>query len=211
MSRITRLEILNRLTERFGYRDYLEIGVAGGATFRNIKAPTKTGVDPQWRLWNALRFDIKKTTSDRFFARNRRTFDLVLVDGLHHADQAFRDIQNALGVLRPGGSILVHDCLPESYEQQAVPRISVSWTGDVWRAFLKTCQDTSLSTLVFDTNRGCGLIRRPATQPQRRPPANVDPLRPEDVTWEHFAAERDNWLEIVPRDAVYATVDTLQP
>lgn len=210
MSRITRLEILNRLTERFGYQRYLEIGVAGGATFRRVRVEHKTGVDPQWRLWNLLRFEIRKVTSDRFFERNRETFDLILVDGLHHAEQAYRDIENALAVLRPGGSILVHDCLPESYEQQVVPRIAVSWTGDVWRAFLATSRDPALSTLVFDTNRGCGLIRRPSVVPsQKRPPRDRDPLDASSLPWEDFEAHRDDWLEIVPRDQVYATIDAL--
>lgn len=210
MSRITRLEILNHLALRFGYTRYLEIGVAGGATFRNITVARKTGVDPEWRLWNALRFEIKKTTSDRFFARNTKTFDLILVDGLHHAPQAFKDIRNALAVLAPGGSILVHDCLPESYEQQLVPRVAVSWTGDVWRAFLAASKDPALATLVFDTNRGCGLLRRPNHVPdQKRPPAQLDPLDPSSVSWEAFAEAKHTWLDIVPKERTFEVIDAL--
>jgi len=207
---IRRLDILKRLVDRFGYSTYLEIGVAGGATFKHLPVAEKTGVDPKWRLWYLLNPRVKKITSDRFFAKNRRRFDLVFIDGLHVAEQAHRDILNALAVLEPGGTIMVHDCMPRSKEQQMVPRIQVSWTGDVWRAFLKTSQDPSLSTLVFDTNRGCGIIRR-TPRPQQAPiaPTDVDPLSEDELSWETYVEHRDEWLRILPPDEIYATIDRL--
>ncbi len=208
--KIGRLDILKRLVARYGYRSYLEIGVAGGATFKHIPVAEKIGVDPKWRLWYLLNRRVKKTTSDRFFAKNRRTFDLVFIDGLHVAEQAYRDIRNALAVLQPGGTILVHDCMPRSKEQQMVPRIQVSWTGDVWRAFLKVSQDPELATMILDTNRGCGVIRqesRPVDAPS--PPSDIDPLNEDEVSWEDYVAQRDSWLRIYPRDEVIAAIDAL--
>ncbi len=207
---IGRLDILKRLAERYDYTTYLEIGVAGGATFKHLPVPEKIGVDPKWRLWYALNRRVKKTSSDRFFARNRRRFDLVFIDGLHVAEQAYRDIRNSLAALRPGGTIVIHDCMPSTKEQQMVPRIQVSWTGDVWRAFFKASQDPALATQIFDTNRGCGIIRqepRPATWPV--PPTDVDPLNEGDVSWEGFLANRDRWLKIVRPEEVYAAIDAL--
>ena len=207
--RIRRLDILLGLIDRFGYSSYLEIGVAGGATFRHIPLRDKVGVDPQWRLWYALDPKVRKVTSDRFFARNRRDFDLVFVDGLHHAEQAYRDIVHALEVLRPGGTVLVHDCMPEDEAQQAVPRRQTSWTGDVWRAFLKVSQDDRLTTLIFDANRGCGLIRRQPRPPAApRPPAGVDPLDPQ-LSWAEYEAHRHRWQRIVPESEVWTVLDEL--
>lgn len=212
--RIVRLDILQRLIDRFGYRDYLEIGVAGGGTFKHIRVAHKTGVDPTWRLWYMLRRDVRKVTSDRFFEQNRqrngrRTFDLIFVDGLHIAEQAYRDVENALEVLNPGGSILCHDCLPTSRAQQEVPRIQVSWTGNVWRSFLRMSQREDLHTLVFDTDRGCGLIRREPRPPGHAPaPAE---LRPMDASleWETFDAHKHELLRIVPKDQVFDVIDSL--
>ena len=208
--KIGRLDILKRLAKRFDYNSYLEIGVAGGATFKHLPVPDKIGVDPKWRLWYALNRRVKKTSSDRFFAKNRRDFDLVFIDGLHIAEQAYRDIRNALAVLRPGGTIVIHDCTPTTKEQQMVPRIQISWTGDVWRAFLKASQDPELATLILDTNRGCGVIRRearPLACPT--PPSDIDPLNEEELSWEDYVSNRDSWLRIYPPNEVFAAIDAL--
>ncbi len=210
---IKRLHILNKLVGRFDYRAYLEIGIAGGATFRHLAVDEKTGVDPRWRWWYLFDRRIKKTTSDRFFTRNRRSknplsFDLVFIDGLHVAEQAWRDICHSLEVLRPHGTIVVHDCMPMSKEQQMVPRVQTSWTGNVWRAFLKASQDPGLDTFILDTNRGCGVIRRgspPATAP--RPPADIDPLNEADLSWEKYAEKRHEWLRIYPAEEVMAVLE----
>lgn len=204
---IRRWEILNFLIEKSAYRSYLEIGVAGGATFRKILAHEKTGVDPALRRWSMFKRGIKKTTSDRFFSRNRRTFDLVFVDGLHTCHQTYRDIRNALGSLNAGGTIVVHDCLPASNEEQLVPRVQVSWTGDVWRAFLLASLDPGLHTFVLDCDRGCGIIRkeaRPSNIPS--PPGHIEPLNA-SLSWKEFDRNKRHWLRIVPESQVYAALE----
>lgn len=37
------------------------------------------------------------------------SFDIVFVDGLHEWKQALRDVEHALAVLKPNGTIVVHD------------------------------------------------------------------------------------------------------
>ncbi|MCB1037870.1 MAG: class I SAM-dependent methyltransferase [Acidobacteria bacterium] len=208
--RIKRLDILNRLARHFGYQRYLEIGIAGGASFKKVEVPEKLGVDPAWRWWYLLRHDIRRQTSDRFFATNRKTFQLVFIDGLHVAAQAHRDIVNALACLEPGGSILVHDCLPTSREQQIVPRMQASWTGDVWRAFLKASQEPELSTLIFEADRGCGLIRRGTGSPYLlKPPGDFDPLSEEELSWETYEEHRRSWLTFVPPEQTFDMIDRL--
>ena len=209
--RITRLDVLTRLAEGFGYRSYLEVGVAGGATFRHLPIEDRTGVDPKWRLWYLLNPRVKKTTSDRFFARNRKKFDLIFIDGWHVAEQAWRDIENSLAALEDHGTIVVHDCSPDSEEQQRVPRIQVSWTGDVWRAFLKASQDPDLDTMLLDTNRGCGVIRKGGRRADNdsAPPVDIDPLDREELSYATFEQNRKEWLRIVPAQESLAAVDAL--
>ncbi|MBM3297270.1 MAG: class I SAM-dependent methyltransferase [Candidatus Aminicenantes bacterium] len=100
-------------------------------------------------------------TSDEFFAANKSSFDLIFIDGLHHRDQVERDILNALAVLNPGGTIVVHDCNPGDESMQVVPQSQEEWTGDVWKAWVKLrATRFDLRMFVVDVDYGCGVIRR---------------------------------------------------
>ena len=47
-----------------------------------------------------------------------------------------KDIKNSLNHIVDGGFILLHDCNPVSYEAQLIPRQTIAWNGDVWKAFV---------------------------------------------------------------------------
>jgi len=48
-------------------------------------------------------------TSDTFFLKNKRTFDIIFIDGLHIYDQVKRDVLNSIKVLNKDGFILLYD------------------------------------------------------------------------------------------------------
>lgn len=154
---ITRTSILNTLVERYDYQSYLEIGQ--GDRIKNfdwIECRTKIGVDPDISFNAAYRM-----TSDEFFARNKDSFDLIFIDGLHHADQVEKDIINALEVLNDNGTIVVHDCNPITEKMQIVPREQKLWTGDVWKTWVKLrATRPDLRMYVVDADFGCGIIRK---------------------------------------------------
>jgi len=56
--------------------EYLEIGCAGNDLFDSVAAKNKVGVDP-------VGGGTKRTTSDEFFVKNEKQFDVIFVDGLH--------------------------------------------------------------------------------------------------------------------------------
>jgi len=155
---IRKTAILNTLVERYSYQSYLEIGQGHrDQNFDWITCRIKIGVDPN-RLLNAA----YQMTSDEFFAMNKDTFDLIFIDGLHHADQVERDIINALKVLNDNGTIVVHDCNPGTREMQIVPLPAgqTTWTGDVWKAWVKLrATRPDLKMYVIDIEYGCGIIR----------------------------------------------------
>ena len=64
-------------------------------------------------------------------------FDIIFIDGLHHYEQVKKDIINSLNCIEENGVIILHDCIPKSYLEQAVPRSQHLWTGDVWKAFVE--------------------------------------------------------------------------
>ncbi len=126
---LERTQLINRLIRENKYKSYLEIGLGSGINFREVNCKQKVGVDP----FQPATFQM---TSDYFFALNKETFDIVFVDGLHVAYQAEIDILNSLKVLRPGGVIVIHDCLPAKEERQLPERVTKNWQGDVWKAIV---------------------------------------------------------------------------
>ena len=179
---MTRIEIIRRSLAAVGGRRYLEIGVKEGICFRAIDAETKVAVDPRFafrpplrgRLRTALRRTSGElyfpTTSDSFFARHGSRlapFDVVFVDGLHTAEQAHRDIVNALELLGADGIVVVHDCNPQSAAAAAPTLVEAArtdgfvgdWNGDVYRAIIRLRTRDDLVTSVLDTDQGVALVR----------------------------------------------------
>ncbi len=131
---------------QFSHRvKYLEIGVEWGHTYTKIISDNKTGVDPSPK-WDDN--TIVRKTSDAFFAElpPDTKYDIVFIDGMHHAENVWRDLRNALQHLTPGGVVIIDDVLPQTEEEQwRIPRKHVKedgilkyggspWTGDVWKA-----------------------------------------------------------------------------
>jgi hypothetical protein len=165
-----RYDVLNYLVRKRGYRVYLEIGTATGRCLERVRCRDKTGVDPSPRVvrpeWN-----LRKMTSDAFFATNERKFDLIFIDGLHLAEQVVRDIYNSLAALNPGGAVLLHDCNPPSEATQlrdALLADGGKWNGDTWKAIVYMRKYLpGLFTRVLDLDQGIGII---IPSPQDAPP-----------------------------------------
>lgn len=57
------------------------------------------------------RISLWACTSAEFFAKTRRSFDGILIDGEHSAPYPMQDAENALRRVAPGGVVLFHDAL----------------------------------------------------------------------------------------------------
>lgn len=179
-----RWDLINALIEVNKYKSYLEIGVHNGNCFERIICEKKVGVDP-YEFSKATVFK----TSDEFFADNIELLDIIFIDGLHHADQVYKDIVNAVQALKPNGTIIVHDCNPLSKEAQEVPRGQSEWNGDVWKAWVKLRSERpDLEMCVLNMDEGCGIIKL----------GNQEPLIiTEELTWENLVKNRTEWLNLV--------------
>ncbi|HTD94616.1 MAG TPA: class I SAM-dependent methyltransferase [Chitinophagaceae bacterium] len=153
-------ELLNRLIAAHGYKSYLEIGTFNRShNFDKINAEIKECVDPD-PVANAT----YQCTSDYFFETinnldaedgGGQTFDLIFVDGLHHAEQVEKDIKNAYAALTPRGMIVVHDSNPPTEQTTCVPRGSQrEWCGDVYKAISRIVSPK----LTLDFDYGCCVI-----------------------------------------------------
>ena len=154
-SKKKRFEIIQNIIERKNYKKYLEIGCFDDELFNYIKCEKKVGVDP-------VSGGTIRATSDLFFKNNKENFDCVFIDGLHEYHQVKKDIENSLKFLNEGGIILLHDCLPNNYYEQATPRCQWVWNGDVWKAIVECRKSQHLDVYTCYADYGIGVIfKRP--------------------------------------------------
>lgn len=184
-----RTNILQILIDKNSYKSYLEIGLGNGKNFENIVIDEKISVDPN-QEYNA----IHQVTSDEYFEHNTNNFDIVLVDGLHHADQVYIDIQNSLKVLNTGGAIVCHDMNPKKEEHQTIPFNGGHWNGDCWKALVELRKNhTDLKVYTVDTDEGCAVIQKIEKGSEK---FSTDL----DLNWENFDANRNEWLNLISTD-----------
>jgi hypothetical protein len=179
------INIINSYILKYDYKSYLEIGIDEGICFMQISCQYKIGVDPN----SESHCVTHKMTSDEFFLQNRKTFDLIFIDGLHHSEQVTKDIENAIKFLNNGGTIIVHDCLPKDEIEQIIPRQTKVWTGDVWKSWVKFRNRPDLRMHVFDVDYGIGIIQKGSQIPFY--------IEDKDLTWENFQKNKEIWLNLV--------------
>ena len=151
----SRLDIVQNIIKKKEYKKYLEIGCFDDELFNYINCEKKVGVDP-------VSGGTIRKTSDQFFSDNNDYFDCIFIDGLHEYKQVRKDILNSLKFLNQGGLILLHDCLPNNYFEQATPRCQWTWTGDVWKAIVESRKSENIDVYTCYADMGIGIIiKRP--------------------------------------------------
>ena len=143
--------IVQDIIDKKKYKSYLEIGCFDDELFNAIKIEYKVGVDP-------VTGGTIRLTSDQFFNSNKENFDCVFIDGLHTYEQVKKDIQNSLKFLNKNGIILLHDCLPNNFYEQATPRCQFTWNGDVWKAIVECRTNKDLDVYTCYADFGIGVI-----------------------------------------------------
>ena len=155
---IRRFDVINKLINKFNYKNYLEIGVNEGDNFVMVECENKTSVDPI-----QLGYTTCQMTSDEYFEQlpDNVMFDIIFIDGLHWWEQCYRDIENSLKHLSPNGVIVCHDMNPlEEMYNTRNPIDSIPWNGDVWKAFVKVRSehDDLFTCMIEDCDYGLGII-----------------------------------------------------
>jgi hypothetical protein len=148
---IHRHEIIQKIIDTKKFKTYLEIGCDENELFSKVKIEKKIGVDPNSGGTHRM-------NSDEFYEQNNEKFDLIFIDGLHDHRQVKKDIINSLDILNKKGFILLHDCFPLKYFDQALPRAQKHWNGDVWRSILECRTYKNINTFVGAFDNGIGLI-----------------------------------------------------
>lgn len=171
----SRTEIINFFLALTNQKNYLEIGVRNpDNNFNRISCLNKFSVDPGVEfLANPVDF---KYTSDVFFQKLKNneleliskdtSFDVIFVDGLHLAEQVYKDIENSLSFLHDDGFLILHDCNPpsefhqrEDYSFTNSPA-GIFWNGTTWKAFYAYRCNENYFSICFDTDWGVGVISK---------------------------------------------------
>ena len=199
-----RYDVINQIIKVKGFRSYLEIGTQAFVCMNHIDCETRVGVDPEPVVKAPAGIEFHKMTSDEYFVKNHKRFDIIFIDGLHHSDQVYKDLVNATDRLTDRGVIVVHDCNPKAEINQRVPMPLVeSWNGDVWKAWLKfRRQFKTRSSFVVDTDQGCGVI---GVGPKYNPGDHI----PENPSFEEFnkPVNKADWLNLVSVNQFLEWVD----
>jgi len=134
-----------------GYENcnYLEIGCFDNKAFDTIPLPLeqKIGVDP-------LRGGTHRMTSDVFFLKNKKKFDVIFIDGLHSYDQCSKDCTNSINFLNEDGIIILHDMMPRHKTEE-----SPKFSGDVWKVAFELCQSENVKFVIANIDQGVGLLK----------------------------------------------------
>lgn len=189
-STTSRGDVVKYILETFNYSTYLEIGCDKDQVFSKMRKLVKVAVGVDVFHGGTVRM-----TSDDFFAANDEQFELIFIDGDHDARQAIKDVMNALHVLLPGGTIVMHDCNPRFETRK------IADNGDVWKVlvYLRTRQDVEVVTI--DLDHGVAVVRkRPNLHPlaaelERRALQPANPI--EAFTYVDLDLHRNEMLRLV--------------
>ena len=173
-----RWDLINYLDNKYKFSSYLEIGCNDDELFSRIKIKNKIGIDP-------VIGGNMKITSDEFFNQNKLNFDCIFIDGLHVYDQVKRDIVNSSKFLNENGFILVHDCLPRSLSNQAVPRYRFTWNGDVWKAIVDLRRDPNLEIFTCLADEGISIIQNKKNSNILKLDKKISDLKFKDFYYNH--------------------------
>lgn len=195
---MTRTDIINSLIQKFGYIIYLEIGTQNSVNYKAVNCKYKRGIDPEpLRMFPG----IMKMTSDEYFCSMLCDYmDICFIDGLHHAEQVYKDIIYSLHFLMYNGTIVCHDINPINEEAQRVPRETKIWNGDSWKAWMNIKKRYSeyLEMFVVDTDYGCGIIRvKEGKKLGKVLEKSFKNLKLEDYKYEDLEKNREKMLSLI--------------
>lgn len=116
--------------------------------YYTVRAPRGEGLHERRNVF------LHEQTSDDYFASwpPGHRADVVFVDGDHTADQVAADVNNALGIIKPNGLVIVHDTLPQRQEW------ADSNCGDGWRTVNELQGDERLQVFTVPLFPGLTLV-----------------------------------------------------
>ena len=136
---------LNDLVKKFNFNSYLELGIAQGETWNNVKCNFKEGVDSNL---NVLIDNIVISTTDDYFKNlnKNKKFDLVFIDACHEKHHVKNDFFNSFKHLNNDGIVVFHDI--NSWSRQGAEPYSSH--GDCYEFWINLVDNYDEYTSTFE-------------------------------------------------------------
>jgi hypothetical protein len=168
----TKADLVNKLSAIHGYRIYFEICTpttgnmygaidrARYATCHRLMYRCPAGFN------DGLPIDFRSSNLDisecvKAARAKELKYDVILVDPFHEYEPSARDLSEAVNLLNPIGTIIVHDCFPRDATIAVPECIDGDWCGVTYKAYLNfVLARKDLIFCTVDTDYGCGVIRR---------------------------------------------------
>lgn len=137
------IDFINFLIKKFKYNTYLEIGVSEEPTLGQIECGFKIGIDPNRDTCANI-----YVSSDDFFSICNQKFDIIFLNKTYSDEQVYKDINNSLTILSPGGTIICRNM----------------WTGgcDEYKGLLRVISGRRdlITHVLTDFESGTAIIRK---------------------------------------------------
>ena len=135
----------------------------------------------------------------------KKYLDLIFIDGLHEYIQVKKDIINSLNALNSKGIILIHDCMPLSYLDQAIPRGQRKWNGDVWKSIVELGTRNDVFTCVGCFDQGIGMILKRRND-QILKLSKKDNFIFKDLSYENYYHNFDKYLNLIDHNKFFELI-----
>lgn len=149
-------DVIRFLIEITKPQSYLELGLYEGETFEvaNSLVSQCVGVDIKDVRKQKIGEFHEMTTHD-FFARNNQMYDMIFIDADHSFKSVKADFLNSLNILRPGGTIILHDTDPVEKKY-----VDPGYCGDAYKInkYLKSLPHINFLVLPVHTE-GLTIVR----------------------------------------------------
>jgi hypothetical protein len=168
----TKMDLINELAAIHGYRSYLEICTPTTGTLYGDLDRGRYSLSHRlmyrWRdqFDDGMAIDFRSSSLDSgegasAIRASGNTYDVILVDPFHEYEASAQDLREACKLIKPTGTIVVHDCNPEE-EALVTPQYrDGSWCGLTYKAYLDMMlESVRLQSCTVDTDHGCAIIRR---------------------------------------------------
>lgn len=226
-------DLINQLAGVHGCSSYLELCTpTTGKQFSLIRSqPLKTrhrlvyncperlddGLEYTYRTASPFSHDLVRVLHTTL---GPHQYDMVFVDPHHTYDCTATDLYGAWCLLRPGGIMVVHDCVPPDENYASPAYVEGNWCGVTYQAYIDFgFAHADAQRYTVDCDYGCGVIFKPRSIEPVEPLARRELLafewsiaRGDDADrYGYFVRRRDALLNLISVDDFYRTEGLTPP
>ena len=160
------VDFLAALHEQLRPPTYFEIGVRNGQSLA-LSRSNSIGVDPAFAIKRELHSQVSlhRTTSDDYFASpdafsefGGQPAAMSFIDGMHLFEFVLRDFVNVERNSAWHSVVVIDDVMPRYVPEAARDRVTVAWTGDVYKLWLALADKRPDLCLLPVHTRPTGLL-----------------------------------------------------